>query len=635
MIILEFCNGGTLRERILAAKKAKTAIPAEEIWKAFIQMLLAMQYVHASKVLHRDMKSENIMLHEGHCKLADFGLARQLTSQSRMAKTAVGTPYYISPEVCEGKLYDQKTDVWSLGCIVYEMIAYHPPFLAKNLCALVMKITCDPAPPLPEGTDSDLLLAIEKMLEKNAKLRPSVDEILQWDCITSRLPTVLKDFPTVRPLPDGMATKGAAAAVTPGHTLASLRPADAEADHVEEEYEDDFEEVTAEELLAASDTTLLARSKALAGSVPILYYVGPGNVLQPTGGHFLHPTMGMHFVSMAVGGTEHGAFFGAVTTDGMLYSWGTGSRGQLGHGSSFDYEAPYLCLAGAAEVAAGDEFMLALTQNYEVYSAGAGTEGQCGRCVTTDQHVFEMIETLKNITHIACGARHALALDEDGVVWSWGAGKTGQLGHGEAKNLAVPTKVRAFDGIPVRHIACGPDYSACVSDDGVLYVWGNNSKRQLGLPSSAADKVLLPTAHDMLSGIGVDRIACGARHGVVLTTSQRVYCWGSNESGQLGTSDCVWSQLAEPEAIGENQFVDVACGARHTLAVTTDGHCFAWGSGDSDKFDKSFRSAVSSDGDVHVPATLAKLADHQVDHVASHQYHSVVLVTLGHGDAAQ
>ena len=86
----------------------------------FIQILFGISVLHSKKVLHRDLKSANIFLTSNKTiKIGDFGISKVLDNTS--AKTFVGTPYYLSPEVCENRPYDFKSDLWSLGCILYEL----------------------------------------------------------------------------------------------------------------------------------------------------------------------------------------------------------------------------------------------------------------------------------------------------------------------------------------------------------------------------------------------------------------------------------------------------------------------------------------------------------------------------------
>ena len=97
-------------------------MPEEEIANLFSQIVLPLQLVHSRQILHRDLKTQNIFLTktQDHVKIGDFGISKILSSKSK-AYSVVGTPCYISPELCEGKPYNQKSDVWALGCVLYEM----------------------------------------------------------------------------------------------------------------------------------------------------------------------------------------------------------------------------------------------------------------------------------------------------------------------------------------------------------------------------------------------------------------------------------------------------------------------------------------------------------------------------------
>ncbi len=100
-----------------------------------------MDYIHGRKILHRDIKSQNIFLTTNHTvKLGDFGISKLLESTNEAAMTVVGTPYYMSPEVCENKPYTFKSDVWALGCVLYELCTLQHAFSASNLLGLVYKI---------------------------------------------------------------------------------------------------------------------------------------------------------------------------------------------------------------------------------------------------------------------------------------------------------------------------------------------------------------------------------------------------------------------------------------------------------------------------------------------------------------
>ena len=103
------------------------------IWKYFIEMCLGLLYLHHNKILHRDIKTINMFLNKDDCiKIGDLGVAKVLNQTANMAHTVVGTPYYLSPELCEEKPYNNKSDIWSLGCVLYEMCTLRHPFEAQN-----------------------------------------------------------------------------------------------------------------------------------------------------------------------------------------------------------------------------------------------------------------------------------------------------------------------------------------------------------------------------------------------------------------------------------------------------------------------------------------------------------------------
>lgn len=147
-IVMAYCDGGDLagriRERTEAAgvhAQPSAYFSISQILDWFVQMAMAIKYLHEQRVLHRDLKTSNIFLTtENVIKLGDFGIAKTLDSTLDQAKTVVGTPYYMSPEVCESKPYSYASDIWALGCVLYEMVALKHAFDAPNILTLILKI---------------------------------------------------------------------------------------------------------------------------------------------------------------------------------------------------------------------------------------------------------------------------------------------------------------------------------------------------------------------------------------------------------------------------------------------------------------------------------------------------------------
>lgn len=166
-----------------------------------MQILLALRECHVrgikgSKILHRDLKPSNIFFDSSNnVKLGDFGLSRIIKSDTHneddqeccMAKTNVGTPYYMSPEQVYEKQYDEKTDIWSMGCVIYELVSLKPPFTAKNPLALAEKIIDASIERIPERYSEDLQEVIEQMLMKDASKRPTVEDLIKIPKIKLRI----------------------------------------------------------------------------------------------------------------------------------------------------------------------------------------------------------------------------------------------------------------------------------------------------------------------------------------------------------------------------------------------------------------------------------------------------------------
>ncbi|CAI5784107.1 serine serine/threonine-protein kinase Nek1 isoform X1 [Podarcis lilfordi] len=130
-IVMDYCEGGDLFKKINTQKGV--LFSEDQIMDWFVQICLALKHVHDRKILHRDIKSQNIFLtKDGTIQLGDFGIARVLNSTVELARTCIGTPYYLSPEICENKPYNNKSDIWALGCVLYEMCTLKHALIAEE-----------------------------------------------------------------------------------------------------------------------------------------------------------------------------------------------------------------------------------------------------------------------------------------------------------------------------------------------------------------------------------------------------------------------------------------------------------------------------------------------------------------------
>ncbi|XP_050194237.1 serine/threonine-protein kinase Nek1 isoform X2 [Myiozetetes cayanensis] len=185
-IVMDYCEGGDLFKKINAQKGV--LFSEDQILDWFVQICLALKHIHDRKILHRDIKSQNIFLtKDGTIQLGDFGIARVLNSTAELARTCIGTPYYLSPEICQNKPYNNKSDIWALGCVLYEMCTLKHAFEAGNMKNLVLKIISGPFPPVSVHYSYDLRNLLSQLFKRNPRNRPSVNSILEKNFLAKRV----------------------------------------------------------------------------------------------------------------------------------------------------------------------------------------------------------------------------------------------------------------------------------------------------------------------------------------------------------------------------------------------------------------------------------------------------------------
>lgn len=186
-IVTEYCEGGDLDDKIKAWKKTGKRFDESLILAWFIQLVLAVKFMHEKRVLHRDLKTRNIFLKNNLIKLGDFGISRILMGTSDMATTFTGTPYYMSPEVLKHEGYKYKSDIWSMGVVLYELCNLQHAFQGESLMGIMYKIVEGNPPKLSEKYSRDLQTLYGRMLDKDPSKRPSASEVLRNEYIAQNL----------------------------------------------------------------------------------------------------------------------------------------------------------------------------------------------------------------------------------------------------------------------------------------------------------------------------------------------------------------------------------------------------------------------------------------------------------------
>jgi len=185
-LVMEFADKGDLYQKITEFKKIGCLFEEVDIWKIFIQMTRGLKALHDMKILHRDLKSANIFLEsDGSAKIGDLNVSK--VAKKGLGYTQTGTPYYASPEVWKDNPYDSKSDIWSLGCVTYEMAMLHPPFRAQNMEGLYNKVIKGQYGKISEKFSNDLGEVIKMLLKVNPSDRPTCSQILKCPIVKKRL----------------------------------------------------------------------------------------------------------------------------------------------------------------------------------------------------------------------------------------------------------------------------------------------------------------------------------------------------------------------------------------------------------------------------------------------------------------
>ncbi|XP_029417252.1 serine/threonine-protein kinase Nek8 isoform X4 [Nannospalax galili] len=565
MIAMEYAPGGTLAEFI--QKRCNSLLEEETILHFFVQILLALHHVHTHLILHRDLKTQNILLdkHRMVVKIGDFGISKILSSKSK-AYTVVGTPCYISPELCEGKPYNQKSDIWALGCVLYELASLKRAFEAANLPALVLKIMSGTFAPISDRYSPELRQLVLSLLSLEPAQRPPLSHIMAQPLCIRALLNLHTDVGSVR-------MRRAEKSLTPGPPMAPGS--------------------TGSRITSARCRGVPRGPVRSAIPPPLSSVYAWGSGLSVP---LKLPMLNTEVVQVATGRTQKAG----VTRSGRLILWEAPPLGPLLPGAVEQPQPQFVSrfLEGQSgvtikHVACGDLFTACLTDRGIIMTFGSGSNGCLGHGNLTDISQPTIVEALLGyeMVQVACGASHVLALSTDRELFAWGRGDGGRLGLGTRESHSCPQQVPVPPGQEAQQVVCGIDSSMILTVHGWALACGSNRFNKLGLdhlsleesvPQKQVEEALsfTPLGSAPLDQEPLLSVDLGTAHSAAVTVSGDCYTFGSNQHGQLGTSARRVSRApCQVQGLDGIKMVMVACGDAFTVAIGADGEVYSWGKG--------------------------------------------------------
>ena len=476
MIVMEFAAGGTLFDLVEMRRKEGKYLDEAELVHLFGQIVLSMYYVHQNQILHRDLKTQNIFLtrSQDHVKIGDFGISKILSTKSK-AFTVVGTPCYISPELCEGKPYNTKSDVWALGCVLYELCALKRAFEAPTLPALIMKIMRGVISPIPGQYSAGARQLLSSLLSVEPTKRPSLAEIMSHHWVAPaifRLPTTVGLIACTARHRQPPALLTPEDVIRQNSRLTSRRGSPA--------------------AFSGEETRASWRWEP-GGAITRLVALDPRSELVD---------LGLSDFQLA-----------AVESSGKVVTWEEG--GNTRHCSG-------LSGISIVRVAVGGGFLCLLTDRGILLTKGEGKYGCLGQGDTRDLAQPKIVEALlgDDIAELSVSERHVAALTGDGEVFTWGEDNgTGCLGQGRLSSVLQTRPELVETEEDVETVVCGREATAVIAPDGRLAVTGSNSHNRLGLDSLShiVEKINVMTP---VAGLGpVLTVSLGTSCSLVVTRS--------------------------------------------------------------------------------------------------------------------
>lgn len=570
-LVMQFVPGRTLKATI----QDDGPLSAERAESVLRDVAGALAYAHARQVVHRDVKPENIFLDAdtGRALLADFGIARVAEADSlTMTGTAIGTPFYMSPEQVDGKPVDGRSDLYSLGLVAWEMLTGLRPWDGESLYHVIYKQKHDELPPieaLRRDVPRRLQYIVERMLQKQPGARwPGADGLLaqldqlilpadygQWQAalpgrITRhRAVAGLQRPPTSRSDPVALAAATVQFAPGTGRTPDETRGRD----HSGPALGSEPIALTIREVDVPQEP--VEGAPAPAPPAPNADPAGAAYESIPPTWAYADPEAPRRFPR--IWGRRAAAAAAVAAALGGATALSAASRSAPGR--------PAVAAAAALRP-------LAIVPR-SVESAVA--HRWRARHTTTDSSAAASLAVVELAPDLlGVGERHQCSVTLGGTAQCWGDNDGGQLGDGSRSASArLPRPVVGV--MRYAGLGAGAAHTCGVTEPGDIYCWGSNADGELGDGTT-----IRRSAPVRIAGTGTYKLVrAGRAHTCALDVEGQVRCWGSNVAGQLG--DGTWDSRSIPTLVrlpGQATALTIAVGRAHSCAVLSDHRVVCWGS---------------------------------------------------------